>query len=82
MFYLTRHSTHVIYSYMVSYIIMQRCQLVRFTRKSYRSLRFARAYGHTMQSSRIFMIFADSYLQSFRFIFELLSVCNDASYAS
>ena len=39
----------------------QRCQLVRFMRKPYGFLRFARAYGHTMQSLRIFMIFADSH---------------------
>ena len=43
----------------------QRCQLVRFTRKPYGVLRFARAYGRWMQSLRIFMIFADSNLQSF-----------------
>ena len=42
----------------------QRCQLVWFTRKPYRFLRFAWAYGCTMQSLRIFMIFADSNLQS------------------
>ena len=40
----------------------QRCQLVQFTCKPYRSLRFAWAYGRTMQSLRIFMIFADSNL--------------------
>ena len=43
----------------------QRCQLVRFTHMPYRFLRFAWAYGCTMQSLRIFMIFADSNLQSF-----------------
>ena len=37
----------------------QRCQLVRFMRKPYGFLRFARAYGRTMQSLQIFMIFAD-----------------------
>ena len=31
-------------------VILQRCQLVRFIRKPYRFLRFAWAYGHTMQS--------------------------------
>ena len=45
--------------------LTQRCQLVRFTRKPCGFLRFARAYGHTMQSLRIFMIFADSNLQLF-----------------
>ena len=43
----------------------QRCHLVRFIRKPYGFLRFARAYERTMQSLRIFMIFADSHLQSF-----------------
>ena len=47
-------------------------------RKPYGFLRFARAYGRTMQSLRIFMIFADSNFP--RFIFELLSVCSDTSY--
>ena len=42
--------------------ILQRCQLVRFTRKPYGFLRFARAYGRMMQFLRIFMIFADSNL--------------------
>ena len=46
-------------------VLIQRCQLVRFMRKPYRFLRFARAYGCTMQSLRIFMIFAYSNLQSF-----------------
>ena len=45
--------------------INQMCQLVRFIRKPYGFLQFARAYGHTMQSLRIFMIFEDSHLQSF-----------------
>ena len=49
----------ILYIYIYIYIyIYQRCQLVWFTR-------FARAYGHTMQSLWIFMIFADSNLQSF-----------------
>ena len=42
--------------------ITQRCQLVRFTRKPYGFLRFAQAYGRTMQFLRIIMIFADSNL--------------------
>ena len=65
--------------------IMQRCQLVRFTRTPYGFLRFTRSHGRTMQSLRIFIIFADSNLGPTiipRFIFELLSVCNDTSYAS
>ena len=49
--------------------LLQRCQLVRFTRKPYGFLRFARAYGRTMQSLRIFMIFADSDLQSFHALY-------------
>ena len=49
--------------------IAQRCQLVRFTRKPYGFLRFARAYGRTMQSLRIFMIIADSNLQSFHALY-------------
>ena len=47
----------------------QRCQLVRFIRKPYGFLRFERAYGRTMQSLRIFMIFADSHLQSFHALY-------------
>ena len=47
----------------------QRCKLVRFTRKAYGFLRFARAYGRTMQSLRIFMIFTDSNLQSFHALY-------------
>ena len=49
--------------------IYQRCQLVRFTRKPYGFLRFARAYGRTMQSLRIFKIIADSNLQSFHTLY-------------
>ena len=41
---------------------IQMCQLVRFTRKPYRFLQFAWAYGRMMQFLRIFMIFADSNL--------------------
>ena len=48
---------------------MQKFQLVRFTRKPYGSLRFAQAYGRTMQFLRIFMIFADSNLQSFHALY-------------
>ena len=62
----------------------QRCQLVRFTRKSYRFLRFTRAYLQAYDA-----ILTDIYdFCRFkltiipRFIFELLSVCNDTSYAS
>ena len=47
---------------------MQRCQLVRFTRKSYGFLQL-RAYGRTMQSLQIFMIFADINLQSFHALY-------------
>ena len=47
----------------------QRCQLVRFIRKPYGFLRFARAYGRTMQSLRIFIIFTDSNLQSFHALY-------------
>ena len=54
--------------------INQRCQLVRFIRKPYRFLRFARAYGRTMQSLRIFMIFADSHLQSFHALYAVVSL--------
>ena len=50
-------------------VILQRCQLVRFIRKPYRFLRFARAYRRTMQSLWIFMIFADSHLQSFHALY-------------
>ena len=50
-------------------MIVQRCQLVRFTRKPYGFLRFAQAYGRTMQFLRIFMIFADSNLQSFHALY-------------
>ena len=50
-------------------ITQQRCQLVRFICKPYRYLRFARAYGRTMQSLWIFMIFADSHLQSFHSLY-------------
>ena len=38
------------------------CQLVWFIHKPYGFLRFARAYGRTMQFLWIFMIFADSTL--------------------
>ena len=47
----------------------QRCQLIRFIRKPYGFLRFARAYGHTMQFLRIFMILADSKLKSFHALY-------------
>ena len=47
----------------------QRCQLVRFTRKPCGFLRFARPYGRTMQSLRIFMIFADLNIQSFHALY-------------
>ena len=47
----------------------QRCHLVQFTCKPYKFLRFARTYGRTMQSLRIFMIFADSNLQSFHALY-------------
>ena len=52
-----------------NHLVGQRCQLVRFTRKRYGFLRFARAYGRTMQSLQIFMIFADSNLQSFHALY-------------
>ena len=54
----------------------QRCQLVRFIHKPYGFLRFARAYGRTMQSLRIFMVFADSHTQSF---YALYSYCCEFS---
>ena len=49
--------------------LLQRCQLVRFMCKPYGFLRFARPYGSTMQSLLIFMIFADSNLQSFHALY-------------
>ena len=50
-------------------VFVQRCQLVRFTRKPYGFLRFAWAYGRTVQSLRIVMIFADTNLQSFHALY-------------
>ena len=54
---------------MTNVFLIQRCQLVRFTRKPYGFLRFALAYGRMMQSLWIFMIFADSNLQSFHALY-------------
>ena len=67
-----RYTNMYVYVCVCVYIyiyIYQRCQLVRFTRKRYGFLRFAPAYRRTMQSLRIFMIFADSNLQSFRALY-------------
>ena len=50
-------------------LLYQRCQLVWFTGKPYGFLRFAWAYGHTMQFLQIFMIFADSNSQSFHALY-------------
>ena len=55
--YVLCHSTH------------HRCHLVWFTHNPHVFLRFTRAYGHTMQFLWIFMIFADSNLQSFHALY-------------
>ena len=62
--------------------LKQRCQFVGFTRKPYGCLRFARAYGRTMQFLHIYDFCRFKLTIIPRFIFELLSVCNDTSYAS
>ena len=58
----------------------QRWQLVRFTHKPYSFLRFARAYDAILTDIYDFCRFKLTIIP--RFIFELLSVCNDTSYAS
>ena len=54
----------------------QRWQLGQFIRKPYGFLRFERAYGRTMQSLWIFILFADSHLQSFHSLY--LNCCEFA----
>ena len=61
-------------------LVEQRCQLVRFTRKPYGFLRFARAYDAFFTDIYDFCRFKLTIIP--RFIFELLSVCNDTRYAS
>ena len=60
--------------------LSQRCQLVRFTRKPYKFLRFTQAYEAILTDIYDFCRFKLTIIP--RFIFELLSVCNDTRYAS
>ena len=62
-------AVHCVWYIVLSIYLCQRCQLVRFMCKPYGFLRFARAYWCTMQSLPIFMIFADSNLQSFHALY-------------
>ena len=55
--------------------MFQRCQLVQFTCKPYGFLRFARAYDAILTDIYDFCRFKLTIIP--RFIFELLTVCND-----